>query len=42
LFIYARNLQLIRNEKRRIAVETPAPKSEIIQITASAQQRKAA
>jgi lipid-A-disaccharide synthase-like uncharacterized protein len=42
LFIYARNLQLIRNEKRRIAVDTPAPKSEIIQITATAQQRKAA
>lgn len=42
LFIYARNLQLIRNEKRRTAVEPPAPKSEIIQITATAQQRKAA
>ena len=42
MFIYARNLQLIRNEKRRIAVATPAPKSEIIQITATVQQRKAA
>ncbi len=42
MFIYARNLQLIRNEKRRTAVETPAPKSEIIQITATAQQHQAA
>ena len=42
MFIYARNLQLIRNEKRRMAVDTPAQKSEIIQITATAQRRKAA
>ncbi|MEJ7594896.1 MAG: lipid-A-disaccharide synthase N-terminal domain-containing protein [Planctomycetaceae bacterium] len=42
MFIYARNLQLIRNEKRRIVVDTPAPKSEIIQITATVQQRNAA
>lgn len=42
LFIYARNLQLIRHEKRRIATETPPPKSEIIQVTATVQHRKAA
>ncbi len=42
LFIYARNLQLIRNEKRRIVTETRPPKSEIIQVTATAQNRKAA
>lgn len=41
MFIYIRNLQLIRNEKRRVAVDTHAPKSEIIQITAMPQQRKA-
>ena len=42
LLIYARNLQLIRNEKRRIVAETPPPKSEIIQVTATAPQSKAA
>ncbi len=38
LFIYARNLQLIRNEKRRKVIEAPAPKSEIIQVTATVEQ----
>ena len=42
LFIYLRNLQLIRNEQRRISVAATAPKAEIIQVTATVQQRKAA
>lgn len=40
MFIYARNLQLIRNEKRRMAIETRAPESEIIQFTAAVEQHK--
>lgn len=40
MFIYARNLQLIRNEKRRMAIETRAPESEINQFTAGVEQHK--
>ncbi len=44
MFIYARNLQLIRNEKRRVraAAEVPAPKSEIVHVSATMSGRKAA
>ena len=42
LFIYARNLQLIRNEKRRVAAAKQAPKSEIVHVSATVSERKAA
>ncbi len=38
MFIYARNLQLIRNEARRMANATRAPKSGITQFTAAVEQ----
>ena len=42
LFIYARNLQLIRNEKRRVTAAKQAPKSEIVHVSATVSERKAA
>ena len=38
LFIYVRNLQLIRNEAHRRTVRMPMPESEIIHVTAKTEQ----